>query len=45
MAAARDAEALADGADRARRLGDLIAAPVLSLVDVAVFLDLPLSTR
>ena len=30
--------------ERAHRLGDLIAAPVLPLADVAVFLDLPLST-
>lgn len=33
-----------DSTERSRRLGDLIAAPVLPLADVAVFLDLPLST-
>lgn len=33
-----------DYAERARRLGDLIAAPALPLADVAMFLDLPLST-
>jgi predicted DNA-binding transcriptional regulator AlpA len=30
--------------EHARRLGDLIAAPVLSFADVAVYLDLPVST-
>lgn len=30
--------------ERNRRLGDLIAAPALPLADVALFLDLPLST-
>jgi len=29
---------------RRRRLGDLISAPALPLADVALFLDLPLST-
>ena len=33
-----------DYAERSRRLGDLIAAPALPLADVALFLDLPLST-
>jgi predicted DNA-binding transcriptional regulator AlpA len=37
-------DALPDYAERARRLGDLIAAPALPLADVAMFLDLPLST-
>lgn len=31
-------------AERARRMGDLIAAPALPLVDIALFLDVPLST-
>jgi len=30
--------------DRARRMPDLIAAPALPLGDVALFLDLPIST-
>ena len=33
-----------DYADRARRLGDLIAAPALPLIEIALFLDLPVST-
>jgi hypothetical protein len=33
-----------DYEERARRLGDLIAAPALPVADVALFLDLPLST-
>jgi hypothetical protein len=33
-----------DYAERARRLGDLIASPALPLSDAAMFLDLPLST-
>lgn len=33
-----------DSIERARRLGDLIAAPALPLADIAVFLGLPLST-
>ncbi len=33
-----------DYAERSRRLGDLIAAPALPLADIALFLDLPLST-
>lgn len=37
-------DVLPDYAERARRLGDLIAAPALPLADVALFLDLPLST-
>lgn len=42
MQATRDA--IPDYAERSRRLGDLIAAPALPLADVALFLDLPLST-
>jgi hypothetical protein len=37
-------DAFPDDVERARRLGDLIAAPALPLADVALFLDLPLST-
>lgn len=37
-------DAVPDYAERARRLGDLIAAPALPLADIALFLDLPLST-
>ncbi len=33
-----------DYTERSRRLGDLIAAPALPLADIALFLDLPLST-
>lgn len=33
-----------DSAERARRLGDLIAAPALPFADIALFLDLPFST-
>ena len=33
-----------DGGERARRLGDLIASPVLPWSDVALYLDLPTST-
>lgn len=33
-----------DYLERSRRLGDLIAAPALPVADVALFLDLPLST-
>ena len=33
-----------DYAERARRLPDLIAAPALPIADVAVLLDIPLST-
>jgi hypothetical protein len=33
-----------DPQERARRLADLIAAPALPVSDVALFLDLPLST-
>jgi len=39
-----DRDAIPDYAERARRLGDFIAAPALPLGDVALFLDLPLST-
>jgi hypothetical protein len=42
MSANRDA--IPDYAERVRRLGDLIAAPALPVADVAIFLDLPLST-
>lgn len=42
VASKRDAPP--DYAERARRLGDLIAAPALPVADVALFLDLPLST-
>ena len=37
-------DAVPDYAERSRRLGDLIAAPALPLADIALFLDLPLST-
>lgn len=37
-------DAIPDYAERARRLGDLIAAPALPVADVALFLDVPLST-
>ncbi len=37
-------DAIPDYAERAHRLGDLIAAPALPLADIALFLDLPLST-
>jgi len=37
-------DALPDPQERARRLADLIAAPALPVSDVALFLDLPLST-
>ena len=37
-------DAIPDYAERARRMGDLIAAPALPIADVALFLDLPLST-
>lgn len=33
-----------DYEDRARRMGDLIAAPALPIADVALFLDVPMST-
>ena len=33
-----------DYGERARRMSDFYAAPALPLVDVALFLDLPLST-
>lgn len=39
-----DRDAIPDYAERARRLGDLIAAPALPLADISLFLDLPLST-
>lgn len=37
-------DAIPDYQERARRLGDLIAAPALPLADIALFLYLPLST-
>jgi len=37
-------DAFPDYAERARRLGDLIAAPARPIADVALFLDIPLST-
>lgn len=37
-------DAIPDYAERGRRLGALIAAPALPVADVALFLDLPLST-
>jgi len=37
-------DAIPDIAERSRRMGDLIAAPALPLADIALFLDLPLST-
>ena len=39
-----DRDAIPDYAERARRLGDFIAAPALPVADVALFLDVPLST-
>ncbi len=44
MAAIVSRDAIPDYAERARRLGDLIAAPALPVADIALFLDLPLST-
>ena len=37
-------DAIPDFEERGRRMPDLIAAPALPLADVALFLDLPLST-
>lgn len=37
-------DSIPDYQERAHRLGDLIAAPALPLADIALFLDLPLST-
>jgi hypothetical protein len=37
-------DAMPDYVERARRMGDLIAAPALPVADVALFLDVPLST-
>ena len=37
-------DSIPDLAERARRMSDLIAAPALPLWNVALFLDLPLST-
>lgn len=37
-------DAIPDYAERSRRMGDLIAAPALPIADIALFLDLPLST-
>jgi predicted DNA-binding transcriptional regulator AlpA len=39
-----DRDAIPSYAERSQRLGDLIACPALPLADVALFLDLPLST-
>ncbi len=39
-----DRDAIPDYGERARRMGDLIAAPALPIADIALFLDLPLST-
>jgi hypothetical protein len=39
-----DRNAFPEYADRARRMTDLINAPALPVADVALFLDLPLST-
>jgi hypothetical protein len=39
-----DRDAIPSYAERSQRLGDLIAAPALPLADIALFLDLPLST-
>lgn len=44
MPQATTRDAIPDYAERARRMGDLIAAPALPIADVALFLDLPLST-
>ena len=33
-----------DYAERSRRMGDMIAAPALPMADIALFLDMPLST-
>ena len=44
MAESANRDALPDIEERARRMGDLIAAPALPVADVALFLDLPLST-
>lgn len=37
-------DAAPDFEERARRMPDLIAAPALPVADIALFLDLPLST-
>ena len=39
-----DRDAVPDYAERASRFGDLLAAPALPVADVALFLDVPLST-
>lgn len=44
MATANPREEFPDYSERARRFGDLIAAPALPLIEVALFLDLPVST-
>ena len=44
MAESANRDAMPDYAERAQRMGDLIAAPALPVADVALFLDLPLST-
>jgi len=42
--AANPRDQFPDYAERTRRFGDLIAAPALPLIEVALFLDLPVST-
>ncbi len=44
MPQANTRDAIPDYAERSRRMGDLIAAPALPIADIALFLDLPLST-
>ncbi len=44
MPQASTRDAIPDYAERSRRMGDLIAAPALPIADVALSLDLPLST-
>jgi hypothetical protein len=44
MSQASSRDAIPDFEERARRMPDLIAAPALPITDVALFLDLPLST-
>ena len=39
-----DREAFQEAGERERRMADFYAAPVLPIADVAMFLDLPLST-
>ena len=37
-------DAVPDSAERARRLPDLLALPAMPIADVALYLDIPLST-